>query len=213
MNRKLWRSWLAVLIATVITTPLLIAYVDRPAAVFFTHRIIDTGHFKFLVWFILPLAPIFVVVALVVLGAGLRVLSGGEFPERLRPFVVPTIAIAMALGAELVLKTVFARAEVWPTYMVVKQYGFDPLHYRDGWRSFPSGTAMGLFSLVGVLFVHQSRFRRPALFASLVICAFVTIVTYHWISDVTVGIFAGLTIGYAIGAIVKPFGSQPRESL
>jgi membrane-associated phospholipid phosphatase len=144
---------------------------------------------------------------------GLRVLAGHDFPRRLQPLVVPTIAIAIGLGIELVMKTFFARSEVWPTYMKDGQYGFDLLHYRDGWRSFPSGTAIGTFALAGVLAVQQSRWRGPVLYASLAICAIVTMVTYHWLSDVTVGIFVGLTIGYAVAAILKPVSAETGESL
>ena len=204
MNKTLWHSWLWCLVAMLITTPLCIAYFDRPLAVFFTHQLIDTGYFKFVVWLIRPLAPIYVVVLMTLLAGGIRVLSGGELPRRLRPLLVPAIAIAMALGVELVMKTFFARSEIWPTYMKENQYGFDWLHYRDGWRSFPSGTAMGLFALVGVLFVYRSRWSLAVLYASLVICALVTIVTYHWLSDVIVGIFVGLTIGYATGTLLSP---------
>jgi membrane-associated phospholipid phosphatase len=112
--------------------------------------------------------------------------------------------MAMGTGVEFILKVVTARSEIWPTFIYQKQYGFDFLHYRDGWRSFPSGTAIGSFALVGVLLVRRSRLTPLAMFVSTVMCLTLVVVTYHWLSDVIAGMFLGLTIGYAIGSLFQP---------
>jgi membrane-associated phospholipid phosphatase len=203
-NRALWRSWIYALVASAVFVPVCIAYVDRPLALYFSREITESGIRGLLVWLVLPFGPILSIAIIVVVAAGLRSLSGREFPSRLRPLIVPTVAMAIGTGVEFILKVVTARGEIWPTYIHDKQYGFDFLHYRDGWRSFPSGTAIGLFALVGVLLVHRSRWSSTALCISIVLCATLTIVTYHWLSDVIAGMFLGLTIGYAVASLFPP---------
>ena len=203
----MWRSWVTALVVTVVTVPLCIAYVDRPIALFFSHHIVENGIRSVLVWFILPFGPIVTAAIIALLAGGIRRLSGSDFPPRLRPLVIPTIAMTFGTGVEYILKVITARAEIWPTFIHDKQYGFDWLHYRDGWRSFPSGTAIGMFALVGVLLVKRSRWTTPALCAGVILCILLPMVNYHWVSDVIAGMFLGLTIGYAVGTIFQPLNS------
>ena len=204
MNKALWRSWLVCLVVTAVATPLCIEYVDRPVALFFAQRFLDTPARDALVWLVLPFGPLVLVAYLVLIGSGLSALSGHKMPRLSRRLSIPLVTVGLAMGCELMLKVIFARSEILPTFLYVKQYGFDFLHYRDGWRSFPSGTAIGLFALSGILLVHRSRWRLFALFVAGVVSIVIVIVSYHWVSDVIAGAFVGLTIGYATGSILDP---------
>ncbi len=189
------------------TVAFCIVYVDRPIATFSFHHINETGRVQILRWLILPLGPLAVVALIIVLVSGLLSLSGRPFPRWVQPMIIPTIAVTMGIGAELILKEIFGRSDIWPTYIQHHVYAWDFMDHRDGWRSFPSGTAIGLFALIGVLLVRRSRWTTTAVCASLVICALVTIIPFHWLSDVIAGMFVGLTIGYATATLLAPLDS------
>jgi hypothetical protein len=63
------------------------------------------------------LGPGLSVAIIVVVAAELRLLSGNSFPARLRPLVIPTIALAMGAGVEFIVKVVTARNAIWPTFI------------------------------------------------------------------------------------------------
>lgn len=200
MNR-LWRGWLVFLAICVITVPLSIAYVDRPLADIFAARLAGTRAAMLMTATLAPLRPLVLAAFLFMIIAGLRSLVGRPLADRFRPLLVCTITLVLSIGAEFILKQIFGRGDVYPMYTRDGLYGFDFLHMHDGWWSFPSGTAMAIFSIVGVLQVWQSRWRRGAIALALVLCTVTLVLNYHWLSDMIAGVFVGLTVGYASASL------------
>ncbi len=117
MMKSAFGWWLSALIVCVIGTIFSMLYVDRPTAEFLDVHFRRTPYWTWLHYTLRPL-PLFVVFALFfLLGLGSCLLSGRRLPAwTLKPMLCSWSAI-WALGAEVVLKTVFGRAWPDPTYL------------------------------------------------------------------------------------------------
>ena len=204
MNRVL-RLWVTSLVCCVIATPVAIGAIDRPVAQYLSEHFVGSQAARALELPLRILRPIVFLAFVGLLTFGVRGASGRALSTRVREFTVCATALVLSIGAEYILKQLFGRGDPYPTYLVQHQYGFDWWHAHDGYWSFPSGTAMGVFAIVGVLFVWRSRWIVGATVLAAAICVAVTILNFHWVSDTVAGVFIGLTIGFASAWLV-PIG-------
>lgn len=212
LSGRLWRSWLALFLICTISVLLSIRYVDRPLAEFCNRHVVGSRPAAVVFFLLSVLRPLVLVAFVFMLACGMRVLSGGGLSRASRRLAVCSVALVLAIGAEFILKQIFGRGDIVPTYVVHHVYRFDFLHSRDGFWSFPSGTALGLFAVVGVLYVWDSRLKVMAVVLSGLTCAAVTLLNYHWASDTIAGAFIGLTIGYATACLFASYAGVEEAS-
>jgi len=201
MNKQLWRSWLILLLLTLVSVPLCVQFVDRPIAEFASRTVVDTTFARVFSVFFEGLRVSVVLAFFFLLVCGMRLTAGATLSPTIRSLLVCVLAVMVAAAAEFILKQIFARSDPWPTYIRDGRYGFDYLHPHDGWRSFPSGTALGLFAVTGVLQIWQHTWRTWAMVASVIITLTIVLTNHHWLSDIIAGVWIGLTIGYAAASV------------
>ncbi len=187
--------------------------VDRPLVLFMHERL---APFKsFFVFLTLIPEPFPVIAALIVVGLGLRSLTG-------RPLTRPqAVALLWSLSA-LVTTTInrqfkFAFGRSWPETWVNNNpsfirdgaYGFNPFHGGAGFQAFPSGHMAAICVAATVLWFCYPRLR--AVYALLVagVAAGLIGTNYHFLSDVIAGGFVGVSIGYFAIALWEA-GGFPR---
>jgi len=193
---------LILLAATTAVVLLCIAYVDRPLTLFFNAHIAGTTFARAATVPLAILRPLVVIAFLSVIVIGLRSHSDRSMSDAESLFVTCAVSVVLGVGAEFILKQLFGRSDVSPTFIRDHVYGFDFLHAHDGWWAFPSGTAIGLFAVVSVLYARQTRMRGWALTAAILLSLDTLMLNYHWLSDMIAGAFVGLSIGRATAGIV-----------
>jgi len=102
----------------------------------------------------------------------------------------------------VILKPIFGRGPVDPTFVRNHPYGFHFLRGETYWDAFPSGTATLAFSILAVVWMLKPRSRvAGSLFATLLSIA-VVVGNYHRLSDVIAGAFLGVTVGGATVLVI-----------
>jgi membrane-associated phospholipid phosphatase len=201
------RSRSLVLIAGwLLSIPLAIAFIDRPAARF-AHDVI--GHHEVLRRLTLPtayLVPLsLILLAVLGLAALRRPLAG---IPRLLFLASLSLTVATSLGEAL--KRAFGRTwpETWvnhnPSLIGNQVFGFFPFHGGPGWASFPSGHMFATAGFLVVPWLLAPRWRL--LWATMIALVAIGLYTmdYHFISD----IIAGTGLGAAVAAVVVRLDAQ-----
>ena len=203
MNNAL-RTWLLTFAAMVILVVVCVAYIDRPTAEFLEKHI---RHTDIWVWIRRVLAPfnlVIVAALFFLLGCGLRVISGHRLPSWTQTLMLCSWAAMWALAAETIFKRIFGRAWVDPTYIQDHLYGFHLFHGGTHWESFPSGTASVSSAIVAVLWSEAPRLKIIGAVMVLLLCVWVVINNFHWVSDVIAGAFLGALIGRSAVHLLNP---------
>jgi len=207
-HRAELRNWLIALAATAILVALCVAFVDRPAAIFFDRVL---RHTPALAWIARALAPLDLTIAITLLfliASGIWTGPGRSHPAWMRvPWLVSWAAVWATL-ATIVLKRVFGRASPDPVYVQAGLYGFRPLHNIPYWHSFPSGTAAISTAIATALWILLPRWRSPGVLLAALLSVAVVVVNYHWVSDVITGIFLGAFIGWITVRYASRFDGQ-----
>ena len=189
-------------------TVLCLRTVDRPAALYL-HRI---GYSTALGNRAEQVFPILIAAggALIVLfvAFGTAVLMG----RSLRPWMLTTLrgstAGLAALGAAELLKVVFGRSPVYPTYLVEGVSRFQPLHPG----TFPSATTAASAAILVVLWGAWPRGRIGYVLLLALIGAAILVTNAHWVSDVVGGLLLGAVVSWALAgvALARQLRHNPR---
>lgn len=180
------------------------AYVDLPLAQFLDRTVRHTQLWTVLEGALRPIALVPVAAMVFLLGCGLWLISGYEPGSWTRFPLALSWATMFAVAAQIILKRIFGRSWPDPTFVRDHLYGFQLLHGRTHWDSFPSGTAMVSMALLSGLWISKPRWRLPGLLASLLLVGGVVIANFHWLSDVIAGIFLGVTVGCSTLWLLHP---------
>lgn len=195
-DKTAFRNWLLALTIAAIATVACIAWIDRPAAEFFD-RYFPQAEWR--LWIDRLVAPFEagVLVALIFLfSCGAWVISGRRLPSWTRTPTLCSWAVLWAAAADIILKHVFGRGWVDPTYLGDGLYGFHFLNGSPHWDCFPSGTASISCAVAAALWIVMPRSRWWAVPIVVLLCAGVLVTNYHWVGDVVAGAFLGVSIGW-----------------
>jgi membrane-associated phospholipid phosphatase len=198
------RNWLVCLILTAASAFVSYKWVDRPIA-FFVHDHLSQN--EIFVWLqrlpeAFPPLAAFAFVAL-----GLLALNKGRFSMFQVVMLLCSLSLVVADAIKDQLKFLFGRTwpETWvsnnPSLIHDGVYGFNPFHGGVGFASFPSGHAAAICAVMSVLWIYYRRFRLLyALFVAAVVVGLIG-ADHHFLSDVIVGGFIGVSTGWIAGAI------------
>ena len=146
------RKWLIGGAATVVSTLLCVAYLDRPLAEFLDVQVRHTVMWNALYAALFPLGLIPVAAMVFLFACGAWVLSGRSLPLSVHVPLLCSWATMWALGVETILKRIFGRGWPDPTYVQDHLYGLRWLQGgHEHWNSFPSGTALVSCVIAAVL--------------------------------------------------------------
>lgn len=209
-KRGTTRAWLTAFAICVAAVLLCIRYVDRPLAEFFD------AHFRHTqAWFLVDRAFVavngFVLLALFfVFGCGAWKLFDRALPRWTDTPLMCSWSANLALATEYILKRLFGRVWVDPSYVTNHRYGFLWLQTGAHWEgSFPSGTATISVAIVTVLWTMAPRLRSAGAMVAGVLCLTVVVANYHWLGDVVAGVFAGAMIGSMTLKLIRPASLVP----
>jgi len=197
-----FRDWLWACALSVVAVGLCVAYVDRQLAQWLDVHVRHTDFWTALNLALYPFLLVVPAALFFLLGCGVSLISG----RSLRPWTALPIlcswAAMWAVASEIILKRIFGRGWVDPTFVRDHLYGFHFLHGETHWDAFPSGTATVSFAILSVLWILKPRWRTAGTATVVLLSAAVVIGNYHWLSDVIAGAFLGVTIGWETVALL-----------
>jgi membrane-associated phospholipid phosphatase len=192
-----FRRWIVAAAATLVATLLCVAYVDRPLAEFFELNVRHTHAWIVVRAAAAPLGLVPVSAMLFLFACGAWVLSGRRLSSSTRIPLLCSWATMWAIGVETILKRIFGRGWVDPTYVQEHLYGFHLLHGdKEHWNSFPSGTALGSAAIAAVLWIMLPSSRVAVVVLLLILSATMVVINFHWLGDTLPGLFLGSFIGW-----------------
>jgi membrane-associated phospholipid phosphatase len=192
-----WFVWLAIVVV------LCVLFVDRPVAQF-AH-----AHFPNPETFAIPLDSVLLFVplgAFVLLAGGLVRLGGRPVPRWGMVMMLAAVSLMWALTSNyFLLKPLFGRINIATWLAHPALYGFVPFHGTSH-SGFPSGHTIIAASFLTVFWHFYPRVRALIAIILAAVMAGLVLETWHFVSDVVGGLFAGalaarLTVA-AIGACV-----------
>jgi membrane-associated phospholipid phosphatase len=192
-----FRNWLLAAAATVIATPVCVAYLDRPLAEYFDLHVRHTDFWNGLYSALFPLGLVPVAAMLFLFGCGTWALSGRPLSDSLRVPLLCSWATMWAIAIETILKRIFGRGWPDPTYVRDHLYGFHLLQGgHEHWNSFPSGTALVSCAIAAVLCNAMPSWRLLVIVLVIILCAAIVVTNLHWLGDMLPGMFLGTSIGW-----------------
>jgi membrane-associated phospholipid phosphatase len=199
-----FRYWLWAFVLCVVAVGLCLAYVDRPLAEWLEAHVRHTEFRAALNIALYPFLLAVVAALFFLLGCGVSLISG----HSLRPWATLPILCSWstmwAVASEIILKRIFGRGRVDPTFVRDHLYGFHFLHGETYWDAFPSGTATISFAILAALWILKPGWRAAGTAIVVLLSAAVVIGNYHWLSDVIAGGFLGVTIGWGTVVLLHP---------
>ena len=189
-SRRWQLAWGLCLAAIVLS----IRYIDRPVAEFMNIHVRPTDLWDYLNDLLSLCALVAAAGLLVLLASGCALLSGRVLPRWSLTPILCSWSLMWALGAEVVLKGAFGRGTT-TTYVQNHIYQFHYLHDREGWNSFPSGTATVAAAIAAVLWRTTPSSRVFGVVSVAIVAVLLVLTNGHWVSDVIAGGFLGASIG------------------
>jgi membrane-associated phospholipid phosphatase len=186
--------------------------VDRPLVLFVHERLTPFNPF-FVLLTRIP-EPFPVIATLIVVGLGLRSLTGRRLAKPHAVALLWSLSLLVTTAINRQLKFALGRTwpETWvnnnPSFIRDGAYGFNPFHGGAGFEAFPSGHMAAICVAAVVLWFCYSRLR--AVYGLLVVTVAIGLIgtNYHFLSDVIAGGFVGVSIGYFAIALWEA-GGQP----
>ena len=195
-ERTAFRNWVLGLAATTIATVVCIAWLDRPAAEFFNRHFPQADWRLWIDRLVAPFEAGVLAALAFLLACGAWVISGRRLASWTRMLMLCSWAAMWATAADIILKHVFGRGWVDPTFLGDNLYGFHFLNGSLHWDCFPSGTASISSAVATVLWIVMPRSRWWGVLIVSLLCVGVLITNYHWVGDVVAGVFLGASIGW-----------------
>ncbi len=171
--------------------------VDRPVATW-SH---DVLHRPAIAVFVTTLGKwsVFCAGALAVQAAALVArLSGRHLGGLWRTAMAASLAILIAIAAEIILKYAFGR--LWPetwlhppnlSWIGTHSFGFLPFHGGTGYESFPSGHTARVSAPFVVLWQRIPRSRLLWALPTLIMATALIATNFHFVSDCLAGAYVG----------------------
>jgi membrane-associated phospholipid phosphatase len=191
--------WLA--LGSVAAVVVSILWVDRPVASF-AHN-----HFRYLVRE--PVAelshfpnPLFILALILSVILMLRIIFGRSLSWHQANIFVCSLGVVITEETKSILKFIFGRTwpETWvdnnPSFIRDDVYGFHFMHGGIAYQSFPSGHMAAACTVIAVVWIRYPQFRQLCVVAGLLVGMGLVGGNYHFLSDVVVGAFVGLSIGW-----------------
>jgi len=193
-----FRSWLLALIFCAVAVAWSIAYIDHPLALWLDAHVRHTNAWTILNRALHPLLLVVAAAFLFLLGCGVWRIAGHSLRGWTSVPLLCSWATIWALAAtDAILKPVFGRGRVDPTFVRYHLSGFHFLRGETYWDAFPSGTATVTFAILAVLWIMRPRFRAAGVVLAVLLSIAVVIGNYHWLSDVIAGAFLGASVGWS----------------
>lgn len=193
--------WFASLLVVFTATVASYFWLDRPVALFVhyqfrhSHRAIidEISHFP---------NPLILLAAVLLVILGVRMILGRPLSRHQANTFVCSASIILTEVIKNALKFVFGRTwpETWvqnnPSFIRDGVYGFHFMHGGVTYQSFPSGHMAATCVVISVLWIRYPTFSWLYLIMGLLVGAGLVGANYHFLSDVIVGAFLGLSVGW-----------------
>ena len=193
------RRWLLSLFAVVLAAVISYWWLDRPIALFAQSWLPHHETFASVSHMPDPFIPL---AAIALIGLALWNVSGRPLTKIQNATAVCSLSVLIADATKNQLKYVFGRTwpETWfpdgPSFIRDGAYGFNPFHGGVGYGSFPSGHMAVACAILSVLWIYYPKLRAVYLLAALGVAGGLIGGNYHFLSDVIVGAFTGVSTGW-----------------
>jgi membrane-associated phospholipid phosphatase len=205
---RMFKFWLGGLVVTGLIALISVAWVDKPTAILVNDHL-GLRHFPdqlaYSPGLSIPLAA-----ALVFAAFGLSAILGRSFSRLESASLLCDISVLAAEAIKNQLKYAFGRT--WPdswgpqisSLIRDNVYGFHFFHPGQSFESFPSGHAAVVAAVMSVLWIQFPKLRVVC--AICIAAADVGLVLFnlHFVSDVVVGTFVGVSTGMFTVALCAP---------
>lgn len=189
-----------------------VAWIDRPVAEYSVTHFRDTALDPWTRRALAPLRLVLVLAAACLVGAGGWRLSGRRLPSWARTPLVAAVGVGLAGLATLLLKYLFGRASIYPSYVLHQTYEWRPLRGDPSHLGFPSGTMAVAGAVLTVLCTLHPRLRMASVAILVALAAALIVVNGHWVADLIAGVFVGVCLGRAALALDRRTLAHPRNS-
>lgn len=193
------RRWLLGLAGIILVATISYWWLDRPIA-WLAHRQLP-HHESFARVSHIP-DPFVPLAAITLIGLALWSISGRPLSKILSAAAGCSLSVLMTEATKNLLKLVFGRTwpEAWfpdgPSFIHDGAYGFNPFHGGEGYGSFPSGHMAVACAIISVLWIYYPKLRVVYFLAAASVAGGLIGGNYHFLSDVIVGAFIGVSSGW-----------------
>jgi membrane-associated phospholipid phosphatase len=198
------QKWTLSLAVVVVASTISYLWFDRPIALFFHRTVSEQATFAQLGRLPDPFLPLAVIVFV---GLGLWRLSDQQLSKVQKCALVCSISLLAAVATKAELKLVFGRT--WPVSWMGNNpsfirdgiYGFNFFHGGNEYASFPSGHMAMICATISVLWIYFPSARAFYALAALATGTGLVVANYHFLSDVIVGSFVGISCGWIMTSL------------
>lgn len=211
--------WMVSFAGVVAAAAISYAWLDRPIALFFHKEMARPESFAKLT--VVP-NPAVTVAMLAFIVLGLMSLVGRALSRLQTCTLLCSLSLIVAEVTKTQLKFLFGRTwpSTWvndnPSFLRDGVYGFNFLRGSgDGYASFPSGHTGAACAVIAVLWVYYPAWRVVYVLGALAVSVGLVVTNYHFLSDVIVGAFVGVSSGWMVTSLWKAhehFSSQRPRS-
>jgi len=199
-------KWILSLAATLAAAAISYQWLDRPIALFVSKLVARPQTFAKLTYVPDPLAPLAAIVFVVL---GLMNLSGRALSRLQTCALLCSLSLVVTELTKAQLKFVFGRTwpATWinnnPSFLRDGFYGFNFFHGGQGYASFPSGHIAVICAVMTVLWVYYPAWHVLYVLGVLAVSIGLVGANYHFLSDVIVGGFVGISTGWMLTSLWK----------
>jgi membrane-associated phospholipid phosphatase len=215
---RIFKLWLGSLLLVALLALISVRWVDRPVATW-VHDIFGSPHFGRTVSS--PGLSIPLLSAILFVIYGFAAILGRCFSKPETAALMCTVSLLATEVIKSQLKFVFGRT--WPdswapgvlSFIHDNQFGFHFFHGGRSFGSFPSGHAASVAAVMSVLWIMFPRLRSACVICMAAADVALVLWNLHFISDVVVGTFVGISVGLFTVALWSAAGRpvSPRFSL
>jgi len=193
---RIFKLWLGSLLLVAVFALISVTWFDKPVATW-VHDIFGSHHFGRLARS--PSIPLLSAVIFVIYG--FAAILGRRFSKLEIPVLVCTVSLLATEVIKDQLKFAFGRT--WPdswapgilSFIHDNQFGFHFFHGGRSFESFPSGHAAAVAAVMSVLWIMFPRLRAGCAICIAAADLGLVLSNLHFISDVVVGTFVGISVG------------------
>ena len=192
---RIFKLWLGSLLLVAVFALISVTWFDKPVATW-AHDIFGSPKFGGIES--LPILPTFAVVFVLY---GFAAILGRRFSKPETAVLLCTVSLLATEVIKSQLKFVFGRTgpDSWApgilSFIHDNQFGFHFFHGGRSFESFPSGHAAAVAAVMSVLWIMFPRLRAGCAICIAAADLGLVLSNLHFISDVVVGTFVGISVG------------------
>ena len=211
---RIFKLWLGSLLLVAVFALISVTWFDKPVATW-VHDIFGSHHFGRLARS--PSIPLLSAVIFVIYG--FAAILGRRFSKLEIPVLVCTVSLLATEVIKDQLKFAFGRTwpDSWATgilsFIHDNQFGFHFFHGGRSFESFPSGHAAAVAAVMSVLWIMFPRLRAGCAICMVAADLGLVLSNLHFISDVVVGTFVGISGGLFTVALWNAAGRTDSPGL